>query len=72
LQAFPKTGSARLYALGFHGGIAAILVLYIIFWLGLNLMHTFPIAFILEVVIFVFGTKAAAAEGGAQKTTKQE
>lgn len=72
--AFPKTGSARLYALGFHGSIAAILVLYIMFWLGLNLMHTFPIAFILEIIIFVFGTKAsaAAAEGGAQKITKQE
>jgi hypothetical protein len=44
------------------------------FWLGLNLMHTFPIAFIFEMIIFVFGTKAsaAAAEGGAQKATKQE
>jgi hypothetical protein len=73
LQAFPETGSARFYALGFHGGIAAILVLYLMFWLGLNLMQTFPVAMALEIVIFVFGTKAAAvADDGAQKVTKQE
>ena len=74
MQAFPETGSARFHALGFHGGIAAILVLYLMFWLKLNLMQTFPIAAALEIVIFVFGTKAAAAgdEAGAQKAVKQE
>jgi oligosaccharyltransferase complex subunit delta (ribophorin II) len=73
LQAFPETGSARVYALGFHGGIAALLVLYLMFWLNLNLMQTFPVAAVLEIVIFVFGTKVSAlADGGTQKATKQE
>jgi hypothetical protein len=37
-------------------------------------MHTFPVAMVLEIVIFVFGTKAAslAAQGGEKKGSKQE
>ena len=60
MQAFPETGSARFHALGFHA--------------GLNLMQTFPVAAALEIAIFVFGTKAAAAgdSAGVQKAVKVE
>ena len=70
-SAFPKTGIEWVYAIGFHGGIAALLVLYVLFWLKLNLLQTLPFALIFEVVTLGFGLKAAAAaEAAAQVVSR--
>lgn len=36
-------GTTRLAALGFHASIAAMLFLYLLFWLKLNLAETLPL-----------------------------
>ncbi|KAL3696369.1 hypothetical protein R1sor_010445 [Riccia sorocarpa] len=43
LKYLPTSGLPLLSALGFHGGIAAILILYSLFWLKLNLFTTLNI-----------------------------
>ncbi|KAL2643098.1 hypothetical protein R1flu_010685 [Riccia fluitans] len=43
LKNFPTSGLPLLSALGFHGGIAAILILYSLFWLKLNLFVTLKV-----------------------------
>ncbi len=67
-RGFPQSGVARVYALTFHAGVAAILALYGAFWLGLDLMHTFPIAVVLEVVTLMAGARYAAAKGAEDDT----
>jgi hypothetical protein len=39
LQGFPVSGPGALWSLLFHGGLLAILALYILFWVKLNLMQ---------------------------------
>ena len=47
--------TAPLAALLFHGGIAAILGLYMLFWLKLNLAQTLPIAGLIGLFITISG-----------------
>ncbi len=39
MQGFPVSGPAAVWSLLFHGGLLAILALYVLFWLKLNLMQ---------------------------------
>ncbi|KAL4442492.1 hypothetical protein ABPG77_005076 [Micractinium sp. CCAP 211/92] len=55
LKGFPTDGAGFLAAAGFHTGLAAILGLYVLFWLRLNLMQTLPILAVLAVVTAAFG-----------------
>ena len=55
LQGFPSSGPAALCAGGFHTGIAAILVLYALFWFRLNLLQTLPLLAGLGVFTSVVG-----------------
>lgn len=52
LQGLPS-GAASLWVLLFHGGIAAMLGLYFLFWIRLNLAQTIPMA--LGLGLFVAG-----------------
>ena len=56
-QAFPS-GTTGLFALLFHGGIAAQLGLYFLFWTQLNLVQTLPLALALGAFLAVTGYKA--------------
>lgn len=66
--AFPNfpSGAASLYALVFHGAIAALLVLYWLFWTTLNLATTLPLALGLGVVIAGSGYLALSALSDAR------
>ncbi|KAL4447820.1 hypothetical protein ABPG75_005039 [Micractinium tetrahymenae] len=55
LKGFPTDGAGFLSAAGFHAGLAAILALYVLFWLRLNLMQTLPILAVLAGVTATFG-----------------
>jgi oligosaccharyltransferase complex subunit delta (ribophorin II) len=60
LSAFPS-GAGALWALLFHGGIGALLVLYWLFWTTINLAQTLPIAIGLGVATAGVGYKALSA-----------
>ena len=71
-QGFPS-GAGSLAAAGFHGGLAAICGLYLLFWLRLNLMQTLPLLAALGVATAACGgatLRGLAAE--QRKPTKQE
>ena len=72
LQAFPTSGVAQIYAIGFHLGIGALLVLYMVFWLELNLMQTVPIAAALEIVTLMLGAAAAATSPSYAASSKKQ
>eukprot|EP00878_Enallax_costatus_P042940 GHUV01050464.1.p2 GENE.GHUV01050464.1~~GHUV01050464.1.p2 ORF type:complete len:217 (+),score=92.75 GHUV01050464.1:359-1009(+) len=55
------SGAATLWVLLFHGGIAAMLLLYLLFWLRLNLAQTLPVALALGVFVAGTGYKALGA-----------
>jgi oligosaccharyltransferase complex subunit delta (ribophorin II) len=42
-QGLPS-GASNLFVILFHGGIASLLALYLLFWLRLNLAQTLPLA----------------------------
>jgi hypothetical protein len=65
LQGFPS-GTAGLWALLFHGGIAAMLGLYLLFWLRLNLAQTLPLALGLACFMALTGYKALGALSAAR------
>lgn len=60
LQGLPA-GAGSLWVLLFHGGIAALLGLYTLFWLRLNLAKTLPLAMGLGLFIAGAGYKALGA-----------
>lgn len=68
LPLFPS-GPGALWALLFHGGIGALLVLYFLFWTRLNLAQTLPLAAGLGLGIAGVGYKAlsAVADGRLQR-----
>lgn len=55
IKAFPTDGAGFLSAAGFHGGLAAIQGLYLLYWLHLNLMQVLPILCALAAVTAAFG-----------------
>eukprot|EP00898_Chlorokybus_atmophyticus_P001027 jgi/Chlat1/1925/Chrsp153S02252 len=57
-KAFPTSGLSFLGAVGFHAGIVSIVLLYVAFWLKLNLLQTLPILLVLGVITAIFGHKA--------------
>jgi oligosaccharyltransferase complex subunit delta (ribophorin II) len=65
LQGFPS-GTAGLWALMFHGSIAAMLGLYLLFWLRLNLAQTLPLALGLGCFMALTGYKALGALSAAR------
>lgn len=65
LAQFPS-GPGSLFALLFHGGIAALLFLYFLFWTRLNLAQTLPLAAGLGLGIAGVGYKALSAVADAR------
>lgn len=55
MQGIPTNGPAFLTTVVFHGGVAAILVLYFIFWVRLTLIDTLLPLFLLSLFTFYFG-----------------
>ncbi|GAB4816093.1 hypothetical protein N2152v2_003139 [Parachlorella kessleri] len=68
LKGFPS-GPAGLWSLLFQGGLAAILGLYVLFWLRLNLLQTLPVLAVLGV--FTAGAGNRALSSLAQSRKKQ-
>jgi len=64
-SAFPS-GAGALWALLFHGGIGALLVLYWLFWTTLNLAQTLPVAIGLGMATAGVGYKALSAVSDAR------
>lgn len=64
-QGFPS-GPGALWAMLFHGGIGAILVLYWLFWTQLNLAQTLPTAAGLGLATAAVGYKALSALADAR------
>ncbi|PSC69378.1 dolichyl-diphosphooligosaccharide-glycosyltransferase subunit 2 [Micractinium conductrix] len=60
VKAFPTDGAGFLLAVAFHGGLAAICALYLLFWLRLNLMQTLPILAVLAALTAGFGSNLLA------------
>jgi len=69
---FPS-GTASMYALGFHACIGAILGLFALYWLQLNMMQTLRYLLVLSVPTLFFGVKTlnAVAYSTASKTKKE-
>jgi oligosaccharyltransferase complex subunit delta (ribophorin II) len=65
MPAFPS-GPAALWALLFHGGIGALLVLYWLFWTKLNLAQTLPLAVGIGLATAAVGFKALSALADAR------
>lgn len=61
------TGMGFLWVLGFHGSLGAILVLFSVYWLRLNMFETLGYLAPLTLSALVFGNLAlrAAASGDA-------
>uniref|UniRef100_A0A7S3QP46 Ribophorin II n=1 Tax=Dunaliella tertiolecta TaxID=3047 RepID=A0A7S3QP46_DUNTE len=55
---WPQDGMTALSALAFHGLIAAMLGLYLVFWLRWNLIQTLPVALGLGAALVAVGHKA--------------
>ncbi|CAI7739575.1 unnamed protein product [Closterium sp. NIES-54] len=55
LKAFPSGGVPLLSALAFHGGIAALLLLYVAFWVQVNLFTTLKLILLLAVLTAIPG-----------------
>lgn len=56
-----------VYAAIFHGGIGAILGVYVLFWVRLNLMQTLPVLLVLEAVTLGVGRLSASRSAGGAK-----
>lgn len=55
MRSFPTSGLPMLAALAFHGGIASILGLYILFWTKLNLFETLRFLGVLAIFLVIPG-----------------
>ncbi|CAD7696023.1 unnamed protein product [Ostreobium quekettii] len=60
VKGFPS-GAGSVWATLFHTGIAAVLVLYIVFWLQLNLLRIIPALAVLSLFCIITGHKALSA-----------
>jgi oligosaccharyltransferase complex subunit delta (ribophorin II) len=54
---FPVGGLSSIYALGFQASFGAILLLFVLYWLKLNMMNTLKYLMILLTPTFFFGVK---------------
>ena len=67
LGAWPGFGSAAgLACVAFHGGIAGILGLYLLFWARLNILQTLPLLAVLGLFTTVSGNRALLALADAR------
>ena len=66
LQGFPATGLSVAAAIAFHGGLAALLGLYALFWLQLNLLQTLPILAVIALFLVVSGFKLLSLQADAR------
>ncbi|KAK9833800.1 hypothetical protein WJX74_006285 [Apatococcus lobatus] len=66
LKGFPQEQVARLSAICFHAGVASILGLYTIFWLGLNLLQTLPVLAVLGLFTAASGYQALSRQANAR------
>lgn len=66
LKGFPTDQVAQLAAVCFYAGIASILGLYTVFWLGLNLLHTLPILAVLALLTAGSGYQALSRQANAR------
>lgn len=60
LKGFP-VGLGSIWAILFHGSIGAILVLYVVFWLSLNMLQTIPPLLCLSLFCTIVGHRALCA-----------
>ena len=63
MQGFPSSGPQVATALGFQGSIVAILGLYVVFWLKLDLITLLPILALLLLLASAFGYNALRSHG---------
>lgn len=66
-QALPTGGAGALWAIGFHGGLAATLALLFLFWLRLTLMQLLPLLGGLGAFTAACGSRALAHAAAARK-----
>lgn len=67
LGAWPGAGTSAAFAcVAFHGGLAAILGLYLLFWAKLNILQTLPLLAVLSVFTTVSGNRALLALADAR------
>lgn len=64
--------SFSIWSLWFHGGIGSILILYLVFWIKLNLMQTIPVAVGLGMFTAVAGRKTLTEHALAREKTKEK
>lgn len=65
MQGFPSSGGKVVAALGFQGSMVAILGLYILFWLRLDLITLLPLLAALLLVAALFGYNALSSSSAA-------
>lgn len=66
MQGWPVDAATSLSCLLFHGGIAAMLGLYLIFWLQWNLAQTLPVALAIGVATALVGHQALSGLASAR------
>lgn len=67
MQGFPRSGVAAAATAAFHGGVAAVLGLYALFWLRLRLTDTLPILAVLVLFTGAAGYQALTARAAARR-----
>jgi len=72
MQGLPSDGPAFLTTMAFHGGVAAILMLYFIFWVRLSLIDTLLPLLLLSIFTFYFGFLALKRLAKVERGLKQE
>lgn len=72
MQAWPKDSVTGLAALGFHGVLAAILAVYMLFWTQWSLAQTLPVVLALGVVLMVVGHRALSGLASDRFASKKD
>ncbi|GJP75545.1 hypothetical protein CLOP_g5978 [Closterium sp. NIES-67] len=72
LKAFPSSGVPLLSAMAFHGGIAALLLLYVAFWVQVNLFTTLKLIVLLAVLTAIPGHQLLSYLADAAPKAKSE
>eukprot|EP00475_Leptophrys_vorax_P044736 TRINITY_DN9069_c0_g1_i1.p1 TRINITY_DN9069_c0_g1~~TRINITY_DN9069_c0_g1_i1.p1 ORF type:complete len:702 (-),score=75.51 TRINITY_DN9069_c0_g1_i1:195-2222(-) len=71
LKAFPSGGVPLLSAFGFHGGIALLLLLYVAFWVQVNLFTTIKLVLVLGLVTAIPGHQLLSYLADSPKVKKE-
>mmetsp|Transcript_12246 Transcript_12246/g.39183 ORF Transcript_12246/g.39183 Transcript_12246/m.39183 type:complete len:675 (-) Transcript_12246:37-2061(-) len=69
LNGFPG-GLGFIWALGFHGGLAAILALFVVYWLRLDMFTTLGGALLLGALTAIFGHRSLRATAAKEARAK--